>query len=429
MKKCMKLLAVGAAAASLATSCGSQSSGGAYDEYLTLAEYKGIPVTRIKSEVTDEAVQEEIDYVIDDNAEYNEITDRGCQEGDLVNIDFTGTIDGEEFDGGSGEDYEIVLGEGYFLEDLEAEIVGMTTGETKEITITFPEDYDEELGGQEAFFSVTVNTIYEIVRPEYNDAFVSSISDFSTTEEYEEDLRQTLLEQADESNDYTAGYDALYSVIDASTFSGYPQELYDECEQEYDDMNAMYAEMFGMDVEDFEMSDEDTQAAIEEMVYEEMVVRTIAEREDLEPSDEDFNAYVDTLYEDYGYESAEDFLADYSEESIRDELLLTNVMNFLLENAEITEVSEDEYYGDIYEEEETDELMEEELIDETDGIIDLEDETGSLDPRDETDLIEEVPDDSTEELPAETETDAAGTEGNAADTETGAAEENLTEES
>ena len=103
--------------------CGSQSSGGAYDEYLTLAEYKGIPVTRIKSEVTDEAVQEEIDYVIDDNAEYNEITDRGCQEGDLVNIDFTGTIDGEEFDGGSGEDYEIVLGEGYFLEDLEAEIV------------------------------------------------------------------------------------------------------------------------------------------------------------------------------------------------------------------------------------------------------------------------------------------------------------------
>ena len=232
-----------------------------------------------------------------------------------------------------------------------------------------------------------------------------------------------------ESNDYTAGYDALYSVIDASTFSGYPQELYDECEQEYDDMNAMYAEMFGMDVEDFEMSDEDTQAAIEEMVYEEMVVRTIAEREDLEPSDEDFNAYVDTLYEDYGYESAEDFLADYSEESIRDELLLTNVMNFLLENAEITEVSEDEYYGDIYEEEETDELMEEELIDETDGIIDLEDETGSLDPRDETDLIEEVPDDSTEELPAETETDAAGTEGNAADTETGAAEENLTEES
>ena len=406
MKKCMKLLAVGAAAASLATSCGSQSSGGAYDEYLTLAEYKGIPVTRIKSEVTDEAVQEEIDYVIDDNAEYNEITDRGCQEGDLVNIDFTGTIDGEE-----------------------SEIVGMTTGETKEITITFPEDYDEELGGQEAVFSVTVNTIYEIVRPEYNDAFVSSISDFSTTEEYEEDLRQTLLEQADESNDYTAGYDALYSVIDASTFSGYPQELYDECEQEYDDMNAMYAEMFGMDVEDFEMSDEDTQAAIEEMVYEEMVVRTIAEREDLEPSDEDFNAYVDTLYEDYGYESAEDFLADYSEESIRDELLLTNVMNFLLENAEITEVSEDEYYGDIYEEEETDELMEEELIDETDGIIDLEDETGSLDPRDETDLIEEVPDDSTEELPAETETDAAGTEGNAADTETGAAEENLTEES
>ncbi|MDY3919372.1 MAG: trigger factor [Candidatus Limivivens sp.] len=402
MKKRFSLLSVTLLTAGLLVSCGSSST---YGKYVKLGDYKGVAITKIKTEVTDEALQDEIDMTLEDNAEYNEITDRGCQNGDLINIDFTGTIDGEEFDGGSATDYDLELGQGYFLEDLEAGIVGMKTGEEKEITIIFPEEYDEELGGKETVFQVTLNSIYEVILPEYNDEFVASISDFSTTAEFEEDLKQSLYEQTEESNNYMAGYDALAAAVANATFSGYPQELYDKCKESYDEMNAMYAEMFGMDVEDFELSEEETKETVEQMVYEKMVITTIAEKEKLTVSEDEYKDYVNSLYADYGYDSAEDFEADYSKDSIMEELQQSKVQDFLVKNASITEVSEDEYYSEMYGDEEyyeEEELDDEELLeDDPVEIIELDE-----------DLTEEV-------LDSEEETDAEA----AQETETASAAE------
>ncbi len=106
---------------------------------------------------------------------------------------FYGTIDGEEFEDGSAEDFDLELGAGYFLDDFEAQLVGANAGETKELTVVFPEEYDETLAGKEAKFTVKVNSISEKSIPEYNDAFVSSISDYSTTAEYEDSLKAELL--------------------------------------------------------------------------------------------------------------------------------------------------------------------------------------------------------------------------------------------
>ncbi|MDO5422932.1 MAG: trigger factor [Eubacteriales bacterium] len=403
MKKNQTLFAVTLLAAGLLTSCGSSSSG-TYGKYVTLGDYKGVEITKIKSEVTDDTLQEEIEYLLEDNAEYNEITDRACQNGDMVNIDFTGTIDGEEFDGGSATDYDLDLGEGYFIEELEEGIVGMETGETKDITMTFPEDYGEDLAGQEAVFTVTVNAIYEVTIPEYNDEFVASISDFTTTAEYEEDLKATLLEQMEESNDYMAGYDALAAAVANATFSGYPDELYDSCKETYDAINAMYAEMFGMDVEDFELSEEDTKAAVEEMVYEKMVITAIAEKEKLTVTDDEYTDYVNDLYADYGYDSVEDFEADYSKESTMEELLQYKVQDFLVENASITEVSEDEYYADLYGDEEDwdDEDLEEEELSEEEVLLDEDLEIlDDVEELDETDT--EETEEATESVDTETE--------------------------
>lgn len=347
MKRKSALTTITLVTVGILSSCGASSSG-TYDKYIKLGDYKGVAVTKIKTEITDDDVQEQVDAVLEEYSEQNEITDRACENGDMVNIDFTGTVDGEEFDGGSGEDYDIYLGDGFFLEDLENAIVGMETGEQKDITITFPEDYDEELGGKEAVFSVTLNAIYEDILPEYNDDFVASISDFSTTEEYEEDLRNTLLEDTESSNLETAAADILAEVIADTDFDGYPDELYDECKAYYDEMNAMYAEMFGMDVSDFESSEEETKEEIEEMVYEKMVITAIAEKENLEVTDDEYDEYLDSLVEEYGYDSPEDFEADYPRETIEEDLLTSKVLQLLLDNAEITEVSEDEYYDEYY---------------------------------------------------------------------------------
>lgn len=361
MKKKLSLLTLGLCALTLLAGCSGSAGKGTYDDYVTLGEYKGLEVTKIKSEVTDELLEEEISYVLEDNAEYTDITDRAAQEGDYVNIDFEGTIDGESFEDGSGEDFDLVIGEGYLLDDLENGIVGMNTGETKEISLVFPEDYDEELTGKTGVFQVTLNSIQEENLPTYNDEFVAGISDFSTTQEYEEDLKKTLLESQEADNTYTASADVLAAAMNNATIDGYPQELYDSCLTEYDEMNASFAEMLGMDVADLEGTEEEKKEAVIEMVNEEMVSTAIAEKEDITVSDEEYKTYLEENYEDYGYESSEDLEADYTREGLMKEILKSKVQDFLLENARVTEVTEDEYYG-----------TDEEAVDESDLEIEAE---------------------------------------------------------
>jgi len=343
MKKKLSLLTVGVCFVSLLTGCSSGSSG-TYSKYVELGTYKGLEITKVKSEVSDDEVQEQIQSILEENSVYTDITDRGAKDGDEVNIDFKGTIDGENFDDNEAEDYALVLGEGYMLEDFEAGIIGMKVSETKNVTVTFPEDYDDALVGKEAVFAITLNSISEVEIPEYNDAFVTEISEFKTTAEYEADLKESLLQSVNEENSYTAGDEAVKKVIENSTFDGYPEELYDQCKAEYDETNAYYAEMFGMDVSEFELSEEDTKEAVLEMVNSKMVITTIAEKEKLSVSDEEYEAYAQENFEAYGYESIADFETAFTKEGIIEELLTTKVMNFLVENAKITEVSEEEYY-------------------------------------------------------------------------------------
>lgn len=345
MKKKLVLLTASACAFSLLAGCSSTAKL-TYGEYLTLGEYKGLAVKRIKTEITDDMVEEEVESFLADNSTYTPVTDRTAEEGDIVNIDYTGKIDGEEFDGGSAEDFDLELGSGYFLEDLETALVGTATGETKEITVTFPEDYDEEVGGKEAVFTVTLNSISLEEFPEYTDEFVAEVTEYSTIAEFEESLKEDLYTSTEADNLYTAGADALSIVMENTTFNGYPQELYDACEENYDAMNQMYAEMFGFDVSELEEDEEDKKSSIEEMVKEEMVCTTIAEKENLTVSDEEYKEYLENNYESYGYESAEEYEEYETKDSITYEILTEKVQNFLLENADITEVTEDEYYGD-----------------------------------------------------------------------------------
>ena len=128
--------------ASALTGCGKDDSSESYEKYVTLGDYTGMTIDRIKTTVTDDDVQEEVQNDLYANADYTEVTDRAAQNGDTVNIDYIGKIDGAEFDGGSDADFDLELGSGTFLSDFEDGIVGMKTGETKDITVTFPEDYD-----------------------------------------------------------------------------------------------------------------------------------------------------------------------------------------------------------------------------------------------------------------------------------------------
>ena len=345
-KRISYALGVTCTAALLLGGCSSSST---YGKHMTLGEYKGLEISKIKTEITDDYLEQEISYTLDDNTEYFE-TDRAAQNGDMVNITYSSTMNGEAFDGGSGEDMDIELGAGYLegdiLQDAESEIIGMKADDTKERDLTIPEDYyfADSLAGQKIHVTLTVNSVSEIERPELTDEFVASISDFDTVDAYKEDLKKSLEASADENNEYTAGSDALTQVVENSTFKGYPDDLYNKCKDLYDQTNQAYAELLGLDVSDFEGTEEETKAAVESMVYEDMVITSIAEKEKLTVSDDEYQKYVEDNLDTYGMSSVEEFESTYSKDSVMEELLREKVQKLLLDNAKITEVSEEDYY-------------------------------------------------------------------------------------
>lgn len=330
--------------ASALTGCGKDDSSESYEKYVTLGDYTGMTIDRIKTTVTDDDVQEEVQNDLYTNADYTEVTDRAAQNGDTVNIDYIGKIDGAEFDGGSDADFDLELGSGTFLSDFEDGIVGMKTGETNDITVTFPEDYDGELDGKTAVFSVTVNSITDVTLPEYNDSYVQDNYGFDTTAEFEASLKSDLQEQYDDDAHYTACADALTQAVDNASFDGYPQELYDTTKTQVESDNQAFAEQLGIEWTDLVGEDYDIEDDVLSAIHEKMVVCVIADKEKLTITDDELNSYIDDNWELYEYDSKDAFVEDNGEDALRYTLLYDKVLDFLGENNTFNDIDADDYY-------------------------------------------------------------------------------------
>lgn len=166
---------------------------------VTLGQYKGIEVLKSNLEVSDEEIAEELKKEQEKNSRTITVEDRAAQLGDIVTIDFEGKIDDVAFPGGAGNEYPLTLGSNSFIPGFEEQLVGVNAGETKDVNVTFPEDYNtEELAGKAAVFTCTVHKIEEKELPELNDEFAQDVSEFDTLEEYKADVRKTLAEKKEE---------------------------------------------------------------------------------------------------------------------------------------------------------------------------------------------------------------------------------------
>ena len=170
------------------TGCGSNEKAKKYSKYVELGDYKGIEYTMDVAEVTDDQVNQQIDSFLDGLAETEEVTDRAVEDGDTVNIDFTGTKDGEEFEGGSSEGYDLVIGSGSFIDGFEDGLIGHEIGDEVSLDLTFPEEYpqNEDLAGQDVNFKVTINSISVKNTPELTDKVVADNTDYDNVEDYKE---------------------------------------------------------------------------------------------------------------------------------------------------------------------------------------------------------------------------------------------------
>ena len=164
---------------------------------ITIEAYKGLKIKKFEYNVTDADVDAEAKKILESQAKKEEVSGRACKLGDTVNIDFSGSVDGEKFPGGTAEDYDLVLGSGAFIPGFEDGVVGMNKGESRNLSVKFPDDYQsEDLRGKDAAFAVTVNKITEKIYPELTDEFVKERAGAETVADYKARLRARLEKSA-----------------------------------------------------------------------------------------------------------------------------------------------------------------------------------------------------------------------------------------
>lgn len=312
--------------------------------YITIGEYKELELERSSNTVTDDDVQAEIDYNLEENG--TEVSDGTVEEGDSVTINFTGTIDGKEFDGGSAEDYDLVIGEGGMIDGFEDGIIGMKKGETKELDLTFPDDYYEEsVAGKAVVFKVTLQ---KFTRPaELTDEWVAANTEYKTVDEYRAAIKKELEDNEVKSADYDLYDNAWSEVLATSEVKEYPQEDVEQAVQAYKELNEKYVKDAGMEMSDFleaqGMSEEDyendCQQYAESKVEQNLIVQGIMDKEGLSLEDDDMQTLKDELVSEYGYETFDELVADYGEQEVNESLALMRVERFIVDNSTVNETS------------------------------------------------------------------------------------------
>lgn len=311
-----------------------------------LGKYEGVEIAAVSTEVTDEEVQAQIDNLLASYPESVPIEDKTVVEnGDIVNIDFVGKLDGEPFDGGSsnGEGFDLEIGSGSFIDGFEDGLIGKEVGTTFDLPLTFPDPYtpNPDLAGQDVVFEVTVNAIVEHVTPEWNDEFAKEYTGFDTAAAYEEDLRTSLQQQKEQQADSQRQYEAMQAVVADSEFECSEEELQslrDSRTQEYE----TYASYYGMELDDFllgamQMSREDFDSEVEAWAEFQLkctlAVDAIAKAENITVTEDEYQTGLQTLADDYGAESAEAFEEQYGRSTIENSLIYDKVVEFVTEQA------------------------------------------------------------------------------------------------
>ena len=288
---------------------------------LSLVDYKNISIPEDEVNATEEEVDEEINSMLDGYKELSTDPDVEIADGDEVNIDFVGTVDGVEFDGGNsnGAGYDLTIGSGSFIDDFEEQLIGHKAGENVTVEVTFPEDYgNEELNGKDASFAVTINGI--MVPPELTDEFVAEnlaeSEEVSTAAEYRAKIEHNFYEEHLE--EYLTNY-----VVENSTVNSYPQKYLKS-------MKAVnkYNDNMGDAIEDeIEYEKELTERAKED-VKEAMVYQAIFESAGLSM---DMDAYYNELIEENGEDYANNLKESYGEGYIAHMQMREAVTDYLVD--------------------------------------------------------------------------------------------------
>ena len=315
------------------------------EKCVTLGDYKGVTVEKTIQSVTDEDVQNEIDNAL---ANYPVEVDQAAKEGDTVNIDYVGKIDGEEFDGGSDQGADLKLGSGKFIDGFEDGLIGARNGETRTLNLTFPEDYTQDLAGKAVEFTVTVNAVKEPLSEPTDQWVADNIEGYDNIADYKAGIRSEQEENNEQTADNQVRYAAWTQVIDNCTINEYPETLVEVGKKLYEQQVETYAKYAGMEldayIESSGLTQEEYQSNMEEygknVAAQALVCQAICDKEGFAIGDDDYQKALQDMLTEYGC-TEDELIQTYGQDNVEQSIMLNRVSNLILENANVTEVQAD----------------------------------------------------------------------------------------
>ena len=310
-----------------------------------LGEYKGLEVKQVSAEVTEEDVETEINKMQEQNARMVTVEDRPVSDKDSILLNFCGSVDGVEFEGGKAENYSLVVGSNTFIPGFEEQLIGMNTGDSKDVVVTFPEDYhSEDLKGKEAVFAVEINEIKETQLPKIDDEFVKDTTEFETLEELKSDIRTKAAESKKKSAE-----DAMKNEVVEKLAENIEVEIPEVMvKNEVDNMlkdfenNLRYQ---GMDLNTYyqytgtskEILEDQMKEDAEKRVRISLAVDAVSKSEGVEATEEDMEAEYKKMADIYKLEveKIKEIFQNSQDEAIKSTIVARKTVDLLLENAKL----------------------------------------------------------------------------------------------
>ena len=310
---------------------------------VTLGDYKGIEIEKVDVEVSDEDVQAELLNVQKQNARNIPVEDRAAKMDDEVTIDFEGFIDGEAFEGGKGENYQLTLGSHSFIDTFEDQIVGKNIGEEFDVSVTFPENYQaEDLAGKPAVFKCKLNGIKETELPELDDEFASEVSEFETLDEYKDDIKATLKVKKEKAAKNTKEGLVIDKIIENATMD-IPEPMVETTKEQMMNEFAQQISYQGLSIEQYfqftgmtkEKFMETATPEAERRIKSRLVLEAIAKVEDIQVSDEELEEELKKMAEMYqmDIEQLTGLVGDSEKDAIKKDIAVQKAVDLVVDAA------------------------------------------------------------------------------------------------
>lgn len=310
---------------------------------VTLGEYKGLEVEVTVEEVTDEEVSAELVKQQEENAREITVEDRAIENGDIALIDYSGSVDGEKFEGGTAENQTLVIGSGSFIDNFEEQLIGKNIGEEVEVHVTFPEEYHApELAGKPAVFEVKINGIKVKELPVIDDEFASEVSEFDTLDEYKADIRAKLVEQKEKAAQTEKENKVVDKAVENASMD-IPEAMIEEQTNQMAQEFAQNLSYQGLQLEQYfqftgmtqEKFMEDLKPQAKKRIESRLLLEAVVAAENIEATDDELNAEIAKMAEMYQMEveKLQGFMGDAEKEQMKKDIAVQKAVDLLVAEA------------------------------------------------------------------------------------------------